>query len=77
LGYKITELGEEFLSYQGALDCDVGRFIASLKAKRVTKTTLKASWLEIVRVSKSGQSMRIYRLFDELLAFCLAAGLID
>jgi hypothetical protein len=76
-GYKITALGEEFLAFDGSLDSDVGRFIASLKAKRVTTETLKASWLEIVRASKAGQCMRVYRKIDELIQFCLKAGLID
>lgn len=76
MGYYITELGVEFLSYEGSLDSDVGRFLASLKARRITVANLKASWLEIVRVSKTAQSLRIYRRFDELLKFCLRAGLI-
>jgi hypothetical protein len=76
-GYKITALGEEFLAFDGSLTCDVGRFLASLKAGRKRKSTLKAAWLEIVRASKTGQTMRIYRQIDELLAFCLKTGLID
>lgn len=76
-GYKITPLGEEFLKFDGSLDSDVGRFMASLKSSRKTKATIKDNWLEIVRVSKTGQSMRIYRLLDELIQFCLNAGLID
>lgn len=77
-GYQITELGEQFLSLdQSCLDSDVGRFLASLKSKRKTISALKDQWLEIVRVSKSGQSMRIYRTLNELIAFCLAAKLID
>lgn len=76
LGYKITSLGEEFLSYEGSLDSDVGRLLASLKKRKSTRA-IKDSWLEIVRVSKKGQSMRIYRMLDDLLQFCLKAGLID
>ncbi len=76
LGYKITSVGETFLSFDGSLDSDVGRFLGSLK-KRVTKNTLKAYWLEIVRVAKTGQAMRIYRQIDKLLQFCLSAGLIN
>jgi hypothetical protein len=76
LGYKITSVGEAFLSFDGSLDSDVGRFLGSLK-KRVTKNTLKAYWLEIVRVAKTGQAMRIYRQIDKLLQFCLSAGLIN
>jgi hypothetical protein len=76
-GYKLTTLGDELLGFGGSLDCDVGRFLASLKAKRSTRTTMKDSWREIVRVSKTAQSMRVYRQLDELIAFCLKAGLID
>jgi hypothetical protein len=76
-GYKITSLGEEFLSYEGSLDSDVGRFLASLKSERKRFGTLKGQWLEVLRVSKSGQSMRIYKNLQELLALCLKMGLID
>ena len=76
MGYKITSVGETFLSFDGSLDSDVGRFLGSLK-KRVTKNTLKAYWLEIVRVAKTGQAMRVYRQIDKLLEFCLSAGLIN
>jgi len=77
LGYKITELGEEFLSFEGVLDGDLGRFLASLKAGRRRTKALKQSWLEIVRASKTGQAMRIYRQLDDLLLFSLKAGLIN
>jgi len=76
-GYKITVTGMEFLKYDGSLESDVGRFLASLKARRTLTRTLKASWLEIVRASKAGQNMRIYRQLDELVAFCLKVGFID
>ena len=76
-GYQITTLGQEFLKYEGSLDSDVGRFLASMKASRKTKAAIKSNWLEIVRVSKTGQAMRIYRQLDDLLQFCLKAGLID
>ena len=76
-GYKITSLGEDFLAFEGSRDCDVGRFISSLKARRSRKATIKDSWREIVRASKTGQAMRIYRLVDELINFCIKAGLID
>ena len=76
-GYKITALGEEFLKYEGSLDSDVGRFIASLKTGRKRFSTIKAQWLEVMRVSKSGQNMRIYRMLQELLGFCIKAGLVD
>ncbi|KAI2494074.1 hypothetical protein MHU86_20478 [Fragilaria crotonensis] len=73
-GYKITELGEQYLGFHGSLDSDVGRFLASLKTRK-SAATLKAQWVEIIKVSKQGQSMRIYRMFQELLQFCLAADL--
>uniref|UniRef100_A0A7S2HBD1 Uncharacterized protein n=1 Tax=Helicotheca tamesis TaxID=374047 RepID=A0A7S2HBD1_9STRA len=76
-GYAVTELGLKFLRFDGALDCDVGRFLASLKSGRKTQKFLKDQWLEVVRVSKKGQSMRIYRTLDDLIAFCLKAGFID
>eukprot|EP00545_Synedropsis_sp_CCMP1620_P015116 CAMPEP_0119013612 /NCGR_PEP_ID=MMETSP1176-20130426/8585_1 /TAXON_ID=265551 /ORGANISM="Synedropsis recta cf, Strain CCMP1620" /LENGTH=137 /DNA_ID=CAMNT_0006966715 /DNA_START=128 /DNA_END=537 /DNA_ORIENTATION=+ len=72
-GYKVTELGERFIAFDGSLDGDVGRFLASLKTRK-TKAALKAQWVEIVKVSKTGQTMRIYRTTDELLKFCLDAG---
>ena len=75
-GYKITELGEQYLGFQGSLESDVGRFLASLKTRK-SAATLKAQWVEIIKVSKQGQSMRIYRMYQELLQFCLAAGFID
>mmetsp|Transcript_34479 Transcript_34479/g.46177 ORF Transcript_34479/g.46177 Transcript_34479/m.46177 type:complete len:158 (-) Transcript_34479:254-727(-) len=76
-GYAITDLGLKFLSFEGTLDSDIGRFLASLKSGRKTQQTLKDQWLEIVRVSKKGQSMRIYRTLDDLIDFCLKAGFID
>lgn len=77
-GYKITPLGEQFLEmHKNCLESDVGRFIASLKKTRKTFATLQQEWLEIVRVSKSGQTMRIYRTMKDMIEFCLAARLID
>jgi hypothetical protein len=76
-GYKITTLGEAFLAFDGSLDSDVGRFLASTKSGRKRMTDLKAQWLEVLRVSKTGQSMRVYRQLQELLDFCLRAGLVD
>lgn len=76
-GYKITTLGETFLSFDGSLDGDVGRFLASLKSGRKRMSAMKEQWLEVVRVSKSGQTMRVYRQLQELLDFCLRAGLVD
>jgi len=76
-GYKITELGEEFLRIDGSVESDVGRFLASLKTQRKRVKAIKEQWLEILRVAKTGQSMRIYRKLDELIQFCLKAGFID
>jgi len=76
-GYGVTDLGLEFLTFEGSLDSDVGRFLASLKSGRKKQTTLKEQWIEIVRVSKSGQSMRILRTLNDLIAFCLKAGFLD
>lgn len=77
LGYGLTELGMEYLSFDGSLDSDVGRFLASFKSGRKRFTVLKDQWLEIVRVSKTGQSMRVYRKLDELLNFCIKAGFLS
>jgi hypothetical protein len=76
-GYKITPLGEQFLSFGDSLSSDVGRFLASLKSGRKRRSVLKNAWLEIMRASKTAQAMRIYRTIDELLDFCLNAGLVD
>jgi hypothetical protein len=76
-GYKITPLGEEFLSYKGSLESDVGRFLASMKSKRKRRTAIKASWLEVVRASKQAFSIRIYKNIDGMIKFCLDAGFID
>jgi hypothetical protein len=76
LGYKLTSLGEEFLSFEGSRDSDVGRFLASLKERKRVKT-IKSEWLEILRAAKTAQSMRIYKQRDEMIQFCLKAGLID
>jgi hypothetical protein len=75
-GYKITELGMQFLEFEGSLDSDVGRFLASVKHRKQL-AELKAQWLEIVRVAKTGQTMRIYRTMDELISFCIKARLLD
>jgi hypothetical protein len=75
-GYKITELGTKFLEFDGSLDSDVGRFLASVKSRKRFEE-LKSQWLEIVRVSKTGQSMRIYRSLDDLISFCIKANLLD
>ena len=58
------------------LNEDVGRFLASLK-QRKRVVTLKEQWLEVLRVAKTGQAMRIYRKLDEFIQFCLKAGFID
>ena len=75
-GYGITSLGLEFLQWEGSLDSDVGRFLATFKSGRKKKAALKDTWLEIVRVSKQGKSMRIYRNLDDLLEFCVKAGFL-
>jgi hypothetical protein len=75
-GYKITKQGEDFLKFGGTLDSDVGRVLASLK-NRKRWSTLKSDWLEILRVSKSTQTMRIYRMLKEILDFCLKTGLVE
>ena len=78
LGYKITALGLKFLEIDGCLDSDVGRFLAGMKTgTRKSQSAIKDQWLEIVRVSKQGQSMRIYRTLDELIDFCLKAGFLN
>ena len=77
-GHALTDLGTAYLSFDGSLESDVGTFLSTLKGgKRKTAATMKDQWLEIVRVSKKGQSMRIYRKLDEMIAFCLKAGFID
>lgn len=76
-GYALTELGERFLGFEGSKESDVGRFLASLKSGRKSKSTLKEQWLEVLRVSKSAQSLRIYRMLDELISFSLKAGFIE
>ena len=77
-GYALTDLGKQYLDFDGSLDSDVGRFLASLKSgKRKSASVIKEQWLEVVRVSKKAQSMRIYRTMDALISFCLKAGFID
>jgi hypothetical protein len=76
-GYGLTELGLEFLKFEGSLDSDIGRFLASLKSGRKKQKILKEQWVEVVRVSKAGQSMRILRTLDDLIEFCIKVGFID
>eukprot|EP00956_Cyclotella_meneghiniana_P005568 scaffold7165_cov68-Cyclotella_meneghiniana.AAC.3 len=76
-GYALTDLGKQYLSFQGSADSDIGRFLSTLKSGRKKETTIKEQWLEIVRVSKQGQSMRIYRTLDDMIKLCLSAGFID
>ena len=77
-GHSLTELGERFLSFEGSLDSDLGKFLSTLKGgKRKSVATLKEQWQEITRVSKKGQSMRIWRTLDDIIEFCLKAGFID
>ncbi|KAL3938007.1 MAG: hypothetical protein SGBAC_006986 [Bacillariaceae sp.] len=75
-GYQITELGEQFLAFEGSLDSDVGRFLASVRERKSVRT-IRSQWLEVVRASKKGQSMRIYRALDDFVEFCLKAGFLD
>lgn len=76
-GYALTDLGRQYLTFQGSTDSDVGRFLSTLKSGRKKETTIKEQWLEIVRISKQGQSMRVYRTLDDMIKFCLSAGFID
>ena len=77
-GYSLTDLGKTYLEFEGSLETDIGRFLSTLKSgKRKSRDTMKEQWLEIVRVSKKGQSMRILRKLDDLIEFCLKAGFID
>ena len=76
-GYGLTELGKQYLRFNGSAESDVGRFLSTLKSGRKKQATIKEQWLEIVRVSKQGQSMRIYRTLDDMIEFCLSAGFID
>lgn len=76
LGLKVTALGLEFIeSIPGALDCDVGRLLASLKARK-RRSAIKAQWLELLRFSKTGQSTRIYQNLDSLIDFAIRAGFL-
>jgi hypothetical protein len=77
LGYKITALGDEYLNFDGSLESDLGRFLSSLKSHRKRFPALRDQWVEILRVSKTAQSMRIRRQLEKLLKFALKAGLID
>lgn len=78
LGYKLTTLGTTFLSFDGSLDSDIGRFLSTFKSgKRRSKSDLKDILLEIVRVSKTGQSMRILRKLNDLIDFCLKVGFLS
>jgi hypothetical protein len=85
-GYGITDLGRSFLEFDGSIDSDIGKFLSTFKGgagdgggggKRKSTATMKDQWLEIVRVAKTGQSMRIYRRLDEIIDFCVKAGLLD
>ena len=77
-GYRLTALGKTFLEFDGSLDSDLGRFLSTLKGgQRKSMSVMKDQWLEIVRVSKKAQSMRIYRRLDDMIDFCLKAGFVD
>jgi hypothetical protein len=75
-GYQITALGEEFLSFPGSLECDLGRFLASLKTRKTTYA-LKNAWLEVILNSKTAKAMNMYKNIDNMLQCCLKAKLID
>lgn len=75
-GLQITSLGKKYLKFGGSMDGDVGRLLSSLKSRK-KMADIQSTWLEIVRASKQGQSMRIYRTLEDLIQFCLDAGLID
>eukprot|EP00562_Extubocellulus_spinifer_P004924 CAMPEP_0178515498 /NCGR_PEP_ID=MMETSP0696-20121128/24588_1 /TAXON_ID=265572 /ORGANISM="Extubocellulus spinifer, Strain CCMP396" /LENGTH=145 /DNA_ID=CAMNT_0020145663 /DNA_START=208 /DNA_END=645 /DNA_ORIENTATION=+ len=76
-GYGLTELGRRYLEFEGSRDGDVGRFLSSLTSGgRKSKKALKEQWLEVTRVSKKRQSMRIYRTMDDLIDFCLETGFV-
>ena len=80
-GYRLTPLGERFLSSEGARECDLGRFLASLKSTlkvgRKTKAAVKNEWLEVLRYAKTAEATRIYRTLEDLLKLCLDAGFLD
>lgn len=76
-GYGLTDIGLSFLEFEGSRDSDIGRFLSSLKSGRKKQSVLREQWVEIVRVSKSGQSMRILRTMDDLIDFCIKAGFIS
>lgn len=76
-GYALTELGRRYLEFEGSRDGDVGRFLSSLTSGgRKSRKALREQWLEVIRVSKKRQSMRIYRTMDDLIDFCLEARFI-
>ena len=75
-GYKLTTLGEQFLEFEGSRDSDLGRLLSSLKSRK-TKSRLKSEWLEVMRNAKSGQSVRVYKGIDEMIALLLQMGLLD
>jgi hypothetical protein len=64
------------LAFSGSLECDLGRFLVSLK-KRKTTYALKTAWLEVVRNSKTSQALNIYKSIDQMLKYCLKAKFID
>lgn len=74
-GLVVTDLGLEFLEYEGSRESDLGKLLSSLKVRK-RRSTIKAEWIELVRFSRSAQSTRIYQKLDELLDFLLRAGFI-
>lgn len=75
-GFKMTKLGEEFLAFGGSRESDLGLFLVSIKSRK-RWSTIKAQWLEVVRASKKGQMMRVYRELERILDFCLKAGFVN
>mmetsp|Transcript_27847 Transcript_27847/g.88516 ORF Transcript_27847/g.88516 Transcript_27847/m.88516 type:complete len:130 (-) Transcript_27847:74-463(-) len=75
-GYKITDLGEKFLAFDGSKESDLGRLLSSLKSRKTT-SQIKAEWIELVRFSKTAQAAHILRTLQELLDFLLATKMID
>ena len=75
LGYKMTALGEQFLEFDGSRDSDLGRLLSSLKSSK-RHSSIKSEWLELMRFSKTGQALRVYKELDAFLAFLLQCGFI-
>lgn len=74
-GLVVTDLGLQFLEFQGSRDSDLGRLLSTLKTRK-RRSTIKQEWLEILRVAKTAQAARIYKELDNLLNFLLACGFL-